>query len=202
MALKWGEKGQSDGAEGVQARHSPVCRREIGGLLPSWLIKAGRGWDRTELWLSLCQTAEEKKSQEEKKTVEKQPVEENHLKEPQNSTINSKENTKKVWMRGKIPVLMGRLPHPDVFKGGKGDFELPPHLMNSREEIYACLGLRIFVLDLKMFCNGGSWWLFASHLPVTIQPGDLGEKQHGSCFYLHLGDFLTFSPLLLINLLL
>lgn len=47
--------------------------------------------------------------------------------------------------------------------GGKGDFESPPHPMNSRREmIYPCFGLRIFVLDSKVFCSGGSWWLFTS----------------------------------------
>lgn len=38
-------------------------------------------------------------------------------------------------MRENIPVLVVGLHHPDVCRGEKGDFEPPPHPMNSRWEV-------------------------------------------------------------------
>lgn len=74
--------------------------------------------------------------------------------------------------------------------------------MNSRREVDLPL---LWSQDLWYRFKGILQWrvmVIISHLLVRIHLGNLSEKQHGSCFYHHLSDFLTFFPLLLITLLL
>lgn len=142
---KMGEKKvQSEGAGGVRVCRGPVCRREIGGHLPPQLIKTGGGRDGSELSLSLCQREGEKKTQARKKAKRRRSRWRKSSRRNAETAPVSPRKTPKGLREGKILVLLGGLHHP-------------------------CFALRIFVLDLKVFCSGWSWLLFASCLPVMIR---------------------------------